>query len=191
MVMKYYQEITLIADEEITPYFLWSRVYAQIHIALVDNKNPQIGVGFPQYHFNKKRGTLGLKLRVFAQTEQELSELNLVKWLERLSDYLHLKSIQAVPVCHRHAIFYRYHPDSSKENLARRYAKKHALSYNEAVARLGDYTSDPIINYPFVMLKSQTTGVDFCLRIAKKMVDDAVIGEFGSYGLGGGSVPDF
>lgn len=52
--MKYYQEITLIADEEITPYFLWGRVYAQIHIALVDNKNPQIGVGFPQYHFNKK-----------------------------------------------------------------------------------------------------------------------------------------
>lgn len=91
--MKFYQEITLIPDEEIAPYFLWSKVYTQLHIALADVKNThgidEIGVSFPQYRFekqgNKTWATLGVKLRVFAQSEEALNKLNLAKWLERLS----------------------------------------------------------------------------------------------------------
>ncbi|WLF83387.1 type I-F CRISPR-associated endoribonuclease Cas6/Csy4 [Moraxella sp. ZY210820] len=190
--MKFYQEIMLLPDEENDLYFLWSKIYTQIHIALVDNGNPKIGVGFPQYRFDNKGASLGLKLRVFAHTEQELLDLNLAKWLARLSDYLHLKSVQAVPTNHRHAIFSRYNPDLSKENLARRYAKKHAISYDEALARLADYVPQPIINYPFITLKSQTTGMDFNVRIAKKTVVNAILGEFGAYGLSqSASVPEF
>ena len=50
-MMKYYQEITLIPDAEIPPDFLWTKVYAQIHLAFADRENidhKQIyGVSFP------------------------------------------------------------------------------------------------------------------------------------------------
>lgn len=38
-MMKYYQEITLIPDAEIPPDFLWTKVYAQIHLAFADREN--------------------------------------------------------------------------------------------------------------------------------------------------------
>ena len=50
--MKFYQEITLIDQAEISPYFIWSKLYAQLHIALAEQKNIEdkvsIGVSFPQ-----------------------------------------------------------------------------------------------------------------------------------------------
>ena len=49
--MNFYQEITLIPDAEISPYFLWSKVYTQLHIALAHVKNQHgvdgIGISFP------------------------------------------------------------------------------------------------------------------------------------------------
>ena len=50
--MKYYQELTLIADD--MPFFeLWSKIFTQVHIALADVKNnhsiDSIGVNFPNY----------------------------------------------------------------------------------------------------------------------------------------------
>lgn len=55
-MMKYYQEITLIPDAEIPPDFLWTKVYAQIHLAFADRENidhKQIyGVSFPNMLMN-------------------------------------------------------------------------------------------------------------------------------------------
>ena len=88
--MKYYQEITLIADD--MPFFeLWSKIFTQLHIALADVKNSHgidtIGVNFPNYQYTEKQGktfaTLGHKLRIFAPSEQALQTLNLDKWLAR------------------------------------------------------------------------------------------------------------
>lgn len=187
--MKFYQEITLIPDDDIAPYFLWSKVYTQIHIALVDNNNPQIGVGFPQYRFDKKWATLGLKLRVFAQTEQELSTLNLAKWLERLSDYLHLKSVQPVPKHHRHATFKRYHT-KNLHKVAQEFADFKGIDFDTALAHCKTHKAQPE-NHPFIELISQTTGQKFRLYIAKETVSQAINDKFSSYGLAGGSVPDF
>jgi len=33
--MKVYQEITIIKTPEISPYFIWSKLYTQLHLALV------------------------------------------------------------------------------------------------------------------------------------------------------------
>lgn len=48
--MKYYQEITIIKSPDISPYFIWSKLYTQLHLALVEVKNPDdssnIGVSF-------------------------------------------------------------------------------------------------------------------------------------------------
>jgi CRISPR-associated endonuclease Csy4 len=51
--MDYYQEITLIDQAEISPYFLWSKIYMQLHFALVEMKDQYnqvpIGISFPDY----------------------------------------------------------------------------------------------------------------------------------------------
>ena len=96
-MMKYYQEITLIPDAEIPPDFLWTKVYAQIHLAFADRENidhKQIyGVSFPEYADE----SMGEKARVFAPEEADLKKLDLKKALRRLSDYVHITSIREVP----------------------------------------------------------------------------------------------
>ena len=56
--MQFYQEITLIDQAEISPYFIWSKLYTQLHIALAESKDidnqVNIGVSFPQYIFEEK-----------------------------------------------------------------------------------------------------------------------------------------
>ena len=78
-MMKYYQEITLIPDAEIPPDFLWTKVYAQIHLAFADRENidhKQIyGVSFPEYADE----SMGEKARVFAPEEADLKKLDLKK----------------------------------------------------------------------------------------------------------------
>ena len=53
--MKYYQEITLIDQAEISPYFIWSKLYTQLHIAFAEIKDADdkisMGTSFPQYIF--------------------------------------------------------------------------------------------------------------------------------------------
>ena len=51
--MKFYQDTTLLPDSDITLGFLWQKVYQQVHIALVEQKEHplycSIGIGFPAY----------------------------------------------------------------------------------------------------------------------------------------------
>lgn len=60
--INYYQEITIIESPEIPPYCIWSKLYTQVHLALVEMKKTDesvvnIGVGFPGYKcFEKKFG---------------------------------------------------------------------------------------------------------------------------------------
>lgn len=74
--MTHFQEITIIPDPEIAPYFIWSKLFTQFHIALAEMKNEHgiesIGVSFPDYHYDEKgkSSKLGLKLRVFAPSQK-------------------------------------------------------------------------------------------------------------------------
>ena len=56
--LTHYQEITLLPEPDISSYFIWSKLYNQLHIALADIKNTHgiesIGVSFPDYHFDSK-----------------------------------------------------------------------------------------------------------------------------------------
>ncbi|WP_341461706.1 type I-F CRISPR-associated endoribonuclease Cas6/Csy4, partial [Moraxella osloensis] len=38
-MMKFYQELTIIPEPEISPYVVWSQIFTQLHIALADVKN--------------------------------------------------------------------------------------------------------------------------------------------------------
>lgn len=147
--MRFYQEITLIKTPEITPYFIWSKVYMQVHLAFVEQQNPDetvnYGVSFPAYHYVDREGanygTLGDKLRIFAKSERELEKLNLQKWLQRLADYVHIKSIQAVPDnITSHLLVKRYRAVTNLDRLTRRFMRRESkrlgreISFEEAKA---------------------------------------------------------
>jgi CRISPR-associated endonuclease Csy4 len=189
--MKFYIELTLIDNSELGVYDIWSKLYTQLHLAMVEmqdsNKHVPVGVSFPEYKIvenkDKKFAMLGSKLRLFAKDEAILAQLNLNKWLERLTDYVHIKSMSVVPEkATSHLIVNRYREPRNPEALARRFAKRHSISVEEALNRLKDYKQEFGV-LPYIQLKSLTGGENFNLFISQKVVDKEKVGAFSTYGL--------
>lgn len=212
--MKYYIEITLIDDSDYSLPQLWCKLYMQIHLALVEQQNPDktvnIGVSFPEYQYTEKGGVeftiLGSKLRVFANTEHELVKLNLTKWLERLMNYVHIKSIQPVPdKSNCYLLVKRYRVDMSLESLTRRFMRRESkrtgrkISFEEArsiqnqrFAKINNltlqeakkhYEEPNIKNLPFIKLKSLSSQKEYSLLIEQTSVEQQCTGSFNTYGL--------
>ncbi len=192
--MKVYQDITLIPADDIGLYFLWGKVYQQLHLALVEQqieKNvTDIGVGFPEYR--KKPKALGCKIRLFAANEARLNELNIVKWLERIMDYVHITSIKAVPdVTQGYEKFSRLQAKANIERLARRAAKRKAISYEEALKERLHIKVD-LPNFPYLQVKSLSKGEGFSLFVKSEVAKENIKGLFSTYGLSkGGVLPKF
>ncbi len=200
--MHYFQEITLIEQVEISQYFIWSKLYGQLHIALVEihnqNLNSNIGVSFPQYIYQKNEEgkpiiTLGAKLRIFAPTEAILQQLNIIKWLDRLSDYVHISSIRPVPQDKilSYASFQRKQVKTNAERLARHRVKtKNDISLDDAIKLYQKRITKT--DLPFIQMKSLTSNKHFKLFIAKKESPKSNEFEFNAYGLSSKStVPEF
>lgn len=194
--MEFYQEITLIPNAEIEKHFLLSKVYQQLHLGLVEMQDEQnkvpIGISFPEYQSGEKLGVLGAKLRLFAPDEATLARLNVNHWLCRLSDYVHYTGIRPVPdKVNRYAVYRREQPKTSRERLARRYAKRHGLDYETALT-IFSKMPDKTVTTPFIRLKSLSSGNLFCLWIKKTEAEKAVNNRFTTYGLSFESaVPEF
>lgn len=197
--MKYYQEITLIDQAEISSYFIWSKLYTQLHIALAEikdtNNKVNIGVSFPQYLFEKNdknsKVNLGKKLRIFAQNEADLKKLDLKKWLDRLTDYVHITSIREVPENIKgYAIYKRKQVKTNAERLARHRVKRGDIGFDEALARYSNVVTTT--DLPFVQMKSLTSDQVFKLFIEKKNAEQSESQVFSTYGLSSeSSVPEF
>ncbi len=197
--MNYYIELTIMDSPELTPYQIWSKLYTQLHLAFVEQQDDDgkiaYGVAFPQYRLNadKQIGFLGFKVRIFAQTEQALQTLNLAKWLERLTDYVHMTSIRAVPVdkITGFSQYYRVIPKMPLDERISHQAARHGVSLEAAAEHLKGYQTQATIE-PFIRMPSQSTGHDFALRIGKKPTDGIGDGKFGTYGLSrSAGVPEF
>ena len=82
--MNYYQDITLIPDGEVSLSFLWTKVFTQLHLALVEEKRREgmvkTALAFPAY---QDKG-LGNKIRILAPSAEQLERLHLEQGLERL-----------------------------------------------------------------------------------------------------------
>ena len=161
--MKFYLEITLLPNPEVGVHFLWSKVFQQIHLGLVEMQDDQgrvpIGVSFPDYVLGgrsqlpashdtrtslciEKYSVLGCKLRLFAEHESTLGQFNASHWLARLSDNVHCTSIRPVPGSLKgYAIYQRQQPKTNKERLARRYAKRHNLDFLTALHAVVDLST--------------------------------------------------
>ncbi|MBS7834792.1 type I-F CRISPR-associated endoribonuclease Cas6/Csy4 [Wohlfahrtiimonas chitiniclastica] len=188
--MQFYQEITFIVQEDISLNFIRNQAFKQLHVALVDMHNRQqhkgIGFSFPSYVFEPDQGKIGLgkTMRIFAQTEAELMALNAGSWLSRLTDYVHISSIKPVPnrVTH-YAIYQRKQVKSSVERLARRYAKRKHVTFEDAMAHLNGKTPE-YCDLPYVQMKSESTDQRFHLLIHKvKVTAPTEAANFTTYGL--------
>lgn len=194
--MNYYQELLLLPQEEIPIHFLWSKVFQQIHLGLVEMQDGQrrvpVGVSFPEYVVGEKYSVLGGKLRLFAQEESTLARFDAARWLARLSDYVHCTSIRSVPEkLTGYAIFQREQPKTSKERLARRYASRHNIDYDAALLCYSRMAHNFVLT-PFIRLRSLSSNKTFCLWIKKTVTAESSSDTFSSYGLSASaSVPEF
>lgn len=212
--MKFFQEITLLESDNKTFFTLWNKLYTQLHLALVEQQNSDktvdIGVSFPEYRCfernNKKIAILGGKLRVFANSQDALEQLNLAHWLSRLADYVHITSIKEVP---NHVSEYlqvaRYRPNLNMERLTRRFMRRESkragreISFEEAQEmqnqRLVDeakvsleeaksrYTNPVVKDLPYIKMKSLSGEREFSLLINQQPVERHQKGSFSTYGL--------
>lgn len=193
--MKSYIDITLLSNADIGLYFLWEKVFQQIHIGLVEMKDIKgvvpVGIALPEYDAEKL--CLGNKLRLLAETENILQKFNIDKWLKRFSDYIRLTQIRTVPDnIKSYAIYRRQQTKNNKERLARRRSKRHNVSLEQAMSDLESF-EDKLIKTPFIYVESQSSEKKrFRLFIEKKIIHSSVNKGFSSYGLSAEStVPEF
>jgi CRISPR-associated endonuclease Csy4 len=183
--MNYYLDITLLPDAEIGQHFLWEKVYQQIHLGLATiqdgNGTVPIGIALPTY--NAEQHQLGNKLRLLAETAEQLEAFNAGQWLNRLSDYVHLTGIRNVPDrIQTYACYMRIQPKSNNARLARRKAKRENTSIELALKALKNYPEQRT-DAPYLWIKSQSSGERFRLFIGYAEREEANNGSFSSYGL--------
>lgn len=183
--MKHYKEVTLLPNEEIPIYYLWEKLYQQLHIALAKIKQPDnsIGIGISFPGFDNKLNHLGCTFRLFAMEKQVLENLNMTNWLSRLKDYITDTEILEVPEkVDSYACFMRTQPKSNNSRLARRMAKRKGISYEQAISYFEGRT-EQTTKLPFINMKSDSSNHKFRLFIKMVESDELVTGEFNSYGL--------
>lgn len=187
--MTHYQEITIIPDPDIAPYFIWRKLFNQVHIALAEMKNKHgiesIGVSFPDYHYDKKgkSSKLGLKLRVFAPSSDELVKLQINNWLNKLTDYVEIGFIEEVDKnvkSHVSVHRYRFKP---VEVQAQALAKKLSIGYEEAMATVAK--RKPEMPLPFIQMHSQTNDSNYRLKVLQQSCSEPKPGLFNVYGMNG------
>ena len=200
--MNYYIEVTLMENDQFSPYELWSQLYPQLHLALVEAKNADnkvnIGFSFPQYRFHQDKGVgfIGTKLRLFAESEADLKKLDIRRWLERLEDYVHVTSIREVPNdIKNYAIYKRKQVKTNAQRLARHRVKRGDIGFDEALARYSNVVTTT--NLPYIEMKSLSTSDQqsekrFKLFIEKQSAEKSATQVFSTYGLSSvSSVPEF
>ncbi len=196
-MMQYYLELSLLPNDDTSVYFLWSKLYTQLHLAFVEQKDSQekiaYGVSFPRYRLSQDKGIgfLGDKLRIFAHSTQELEQLNLNQWLARLNDYVHITAPRETPHNVSYGIYSRAVPKDSVEKRILHQAQRRNISITEASTHFKDHVYTPLIE-PFISLKSLSGQHIFKLHIKKTLTDEASMGKFGTYGLSKTvTVPEF
>lgn len=198
--MKYYLDITLLPDAEANLGFLWQKVFQQVHIALVDNKigDNESAIALAIVQYADKDFPLGDKLRLFAANEDQLTQLNIGKWLSRLRDYCHVSSIKAVPDNVRKFACFKQkrvkglgRVESQLRRKAKHISQKFNVEYEKCLTELKAKSQYVKSSLPFIHVESQQTkkrlGNDgqsmFPLFIERELSGQLVSGSFDCYGL--------
>ena len=183
--MKWYIEITLLPGPEIPLYFLWSKVYQQVHLALAETNENRIAVSFPRYQCNENQRHLGDKLRLFSVDRTQLENLNMSQKMKHLLDYIHQTAIRPVPdELTGYTIFKRHQTKSNNQRMARRLAKRSAKSFQKAEEHYNGRQEEYSLA-PYIRMSSSSTGEHFPLFIVRELINSPGENEKpNSYGLG-------
>lgn len=192
--MEHYLTLTLVPDAEINLYFLWEKVFRQVHLRLVelqdaDGKSP-IGLSWPEYDLENKK--LGTQLRLLAKTVDTLERFDGPQTLRRLSDYVHWTKVRPVPKNIRYGRYKRQQSKFNIARLARRKAKREGISEEQAMALLKNKEAETI-EAPFIWATSHSSNHRFRLYIIKEAeIEQPTDVGFSCYGLSAHStVPEF
>ena len=192
--MDHYVDVRLQPDAEFAPAMLMAVLFTKLHKALAAGGHQDIGVSFPQIDAGDAaparasrtgahpRYALGQVMRLHG-TSQALHKLLAADWLTGMRDHVACGAVLAVPTDSRHRVVSRVQAKSSPERLRRRQMRRHGLTAEQAQERVPDSAAETL-NLPFLTLRSQSTGQTFRLFIRPgPLLDTAVLGEFGAYGL--------
>lgn len=193
--MSFFAEIDLCQVIDISPYYIWSRIFFDLHnifVGMQDTEgNIQIGISMPEY--DKYHVKLGNKLRLHSKLSSKLEIIDLPTVLKKYMEYISLSPIRQVPKNIKgYAIYKRIQKKGNYLKLARRKAKRTSMSVEEAISCYDKYRETQL-KMPYIKIKSSSTGQDFSLFINKILIDQAnSLWTFNTYGLSDGStVPEF
>lgn len=179
--MKHYFDIRILDEPDFPSHQILSTAYNRLHAVLIELKQSQIGISFPQYQLKPR--SLGPVLRLHGSKE-DLSILLDGSWLKTgLRDHITVTEILTVPANTKYRFVSRAQPKLNVERLIRRHQRRHQLSYDEAAAKYEDAKLlNPLL--PFVRLRSQSTSQEFALFIQQSdLLDQPQLGGFTAYGL--------
>lgn len=192
---EYYLTIDLIESSDIGINFLLSKIFMQIHLALVEIKNiskdSNLALAFPQYNeFN-----VGRKLRIFADRENDLVLFKKIVRLNQYQDYLAISHINKVDInkVEYYVSYTRYQPDASVYQKAKRFIKRHPEYTYESVFQFMK-SKKLLVKIPYIKMKSLNNHNSFSLFIKCNKVENLKNGKVNSYGLGVGigvAIPHF
>ncbi len=177
--------MTLLPSAEISLGFLWKKIYQQVHLALAEQKNSNntfdFALSFPCY--NDKVFPLGDCVRIFSSSKESFERLNINKWLEQVQDYILLSEVAATPDgVKQFATFKRKQFKSNVARLARRYAKRKGIDFEEALKHYEDF-SEQETKLPFINVKSLSSNNEMKIFILQEFKNEKINGEFNAYGL--------
>jgi len=186
--MKYYIDIKLLGDTEISLGFIWQKVYAQMHLALVEQKNSEglcrVGFAFPRY---EELFPLGDTLRLFSYAKEDLELLRVEEILKNLLDYVKIDEIKEVPNnVKNYATFSRKQFKYNSERLARRQAKRKGISFEEALKNYEEFDEEKKKSdnkLPYVNIDSLSSQNKMKVFIVKEISKEPKEGLFSTYGL--------
>ena len=191
--MKYYIDIQLIADAEVSLGFIWQKVYAQMHLALVASKdnNDKVDIAFSFPLYQKDKFPLGNILRVFSSSSEKLEALEISKYLNRLEEYISISVIKSVPdAINGYASFSRKNFKSNADirRLVKRFATRNNITEEEALTNYRN-TEDKYLKLkednklPFINIKSLSTNKYLKIFIFKEDKKSEEKGLFNTFGL--------
>ena len=194
MKLAYYQDIRMFPDAEVGSREIGEKLFFILHLEFVKNKDSQglskYALSFPEY--SKHTKTLGRYFRVMAYDRNSLNELNLKTLCERMSGYVECSDIEEIPETNRFLCFERVQGKTNSKRLMRRMIKRKGVSSEEAKEAYKGFIPADMSKYPYVSVRSISTGQNFKLYINCIVITNKGNGGFNMYGLSnGGNVPDF
>ena len=177
-IMKNYQDIQIKPNSEFSQNFLLSKVYFNLHKALIENKPLNVGVSFPKYKL-----TLGNTIRLHSN-KTDLLKLNNYCWLGDLNEFCDVTEIDFIPVSViKYRTVSRWQSNMGKSKL-KRLIKRGSITEDDVRKYKSMMFKKQLTNLPYLDMKSLSNG-QWYRRYFKMgtITDIPILGEFDNFGL--------